>query len=84
MVAELVGSALLDASFSILKQNLLGKSTEDYLEELANKLAVIQTVLFDAGAKQFLDESVRQWADKVEDLCYEADGVWCSNSHISV
>ncbi|PON92557.1 hypothetical protein TorRG33x02_116510 [Trema orientale] len=84
MAAELVGSALLDASFSILKQKLLGKGVEDYLEELADKVAVIQTVLFDADEKQFLDESVRQWADKVEDLCYEMDGVWCSNSHLSV
>ncbi|PON55640.1 NB-ARC domain, LRR domain containing protein, partial [Parasponia andersonii] len=70
-MAELVISRLVEQLFSLAQREKLGKD----VEKLSNNLAAVQAVLFDADQKQFTDQSVRRWVDKVQDFCYEADGV---------
>ncbi|KAJ6882810.1 disease resistance protein RGA3 isoform X2, partial [Populus alba x Populus x berolinensis] len=45
------------------------------VDKLKSNLLAIQSVLEDADRKQVKDKAVRDWADKLKDVCYDMDDV---------
>jgi len=54
--------------------NLVG-GVKKQVDKLKNNLLAIQSVLEDADRKQVKDKAVRDWVDKLKDVCYDMDDV---------
>jgi hypothetical protein len=54
--------------------NLVG-GVKKQVDKLKSNLLDIQSVLEDADRKQVRDKAVRDWLDKVKDVCYDMDDV---------
>jgi Leucine-rich repeat (LRR) protein len=54
--------------------NLVG-GVQKQVDKLKSNLLAIQSVLEDADRKQVKDKAVRDWADKLKDVCYDMDDV---------
>jgi len=54
--------------------NLVG-GVKKQVDKLKSNLIVIQSVLEDAERKQVKDKAVRDWVDKLKDVCYDMDDV---------
>ena len=68
-------SRLQEQLLFIVQQKEVANSIEKDIGKLLKNLSAVQAVLFDADQRQFFDETVRTWVDKVQDFCSDADGV---------
>ncbi|KAJ6889212.1 hypothetical protein NC652_030111 [Populus alba x Populus x berolinensis] len=79
-MAEALLSPLLEQLTRIVAQqvheevNLVG-GVKKQVDKLKSNLIVIQSVLEDADRKQVKDKAVRDWVDKLKDVCYDMDDV---------
>ena len=54
---------------------------EKQVDKLKSNLLAIQSVLEDADRKQVKEKAVRDWVDKLKDVCYDMDDVLDEWSH---
>ncbi|KAF7840394.1 putative disease resistance RPP13-like protein 1 [Senna tora] len=84
MAAELVGGALLSATFDVLLERLTPhvdflnfirrkKLDQNLLHRLKPTLIAARAVLNDAELKQITDSAVKEWLDELRDAVYEVE-----------
>ncbi|KAJ6882793.1 disease resistance protein RGA3 isoform X3 [Populus alba x Populus x berolinensis] len=79
-MAEALLSPILEQLTTVVAQqvqeevNLVG-GVQKQVDKLKSNLLAIQSVLEDADRKQVKDKAVRDWADKLKDVCYDMDDV---------
>nr|XP_043615639.1 putative disease resistance RPP13-like protein 1 [Erigeron canadensis] len=79
-MAEIIVSALIQVVFQKLgdeglKHVVRAKGIESELNNLGNKLSMIQDLLNDASDKETADKSVKKWLNRLQHLAYDMDDV---------
>ncbi|KAJ6882799.1 hypothetical protein NC651_029162 [Populus alba x Populus x berolinensis] len=61
--------------YAVLEEVNLVVGVKKQVDKLQSNLVAIQSVLEDADKKQVKDKAVRDWVDKLKDVCYDMDDV---------
>nr|TKS04591.1 putative disease resistance protein RGA3 isoform X1 [Populus alba] len=79
-MAEALVSPILEQLSAVVAQQVreevsLVGDVKKQVDKLKSNLLSIQSVLEDADRKQVKDKAVRDWVDKLKDVCYDMDDV---------
>eukprot|EP00258_Populus_trichocarpa_P033226 XP_024449245.1 putative disease resistance protein RGA4 [Populus trichocarpa] len=77
-MADALLSPILEQLSTVVAQQVqeevnLVEGVQKQVDKLKSNLLAIQSVLEDADRKQVKDKAVRDWLDKLKDVCYDMD-----------
>ncbi|KAL9335583.1 hypothetical protein Peur_072764 [Populus x canadensis] len=77
-MADALLSPILEQLTTVVAQQVqeevnLVEGVQKQVDKLKSNLLAIQSVLEDADRKQVKDKAVRDWLDKLKDVCYDMD-----------
>ncbi|KAJ6882800.1 hypothetical protein NC651_029162 [Populus alba x Populus x berolinensis] len=75
LLSPILEQLTTDVTQQVLEEVNLVVGVKKQVDKLQSNLVAIQSVLEDADKKQVKDKAVRDWVDKLKDVCYDMDDV---------